>query len=528
MKQHAEIILLNGTIYTLDDSMTKVEAMAVRNGRIAATGTNTYILQQFTSENTIDLHGKPVYPGFIDSHAHFTGYALGTKTMAGLSGARSEEEMIERVRQFHDQHPSAWVAGRGWDQNLWPGKTFPDNSLLNKVFPDIPAVLIRIDGHAILANSAAISALGITETNLAVKAQAQLVNGRFTGLFFEETADRFKEAIPPQSRQNMVKFLSEAETDCFSFGLTTVADAGLTKERVLLLDSLQNSGYLNIRVYAMLEPSEENIDHFINKGICETNSLNVRSIKLYADGALGSRGACLLRPYSDDPDNFGVIVTSADKIRKYCKLAYDHGYQVNTHCIGDSANRMVLNIYGEFLKGKNDRRWRIEHAQVVDPQDMPMFQKYSIIPAIQSTHATSDMYWAGDRLGPERINNAYAYKTLLEQNGWLPNGTDFPVEKISPLLSFYAAVARKDLKGWPEQGFLMGNALSREQALRSITIWAAKACFDEKIKGSLEAGKLADFVILDNDIMEIPLTEVPSTTILRTYISGQLVFEKKK
>jgi predicted amidohydrolase YtcJ len=279
-----------------------------------------------------------------------------------------------------------------------------------------------------------------------------------------------------------------------------------------------------MRIYAMLLPSTENIRHFISKGKYKTPCLDVRSIKIYADGSLGSRTALLKKPYSDQPDRTGILVTPVDSIRKVCSLAYKNGYQANTHAIGDSAVKIVIGIYREFLKGKNDLRWRIEHSQVVDPEDLSLFGKYSIIPSVQATHATSDMRWAGSRLGSVRVKGAYAYKKLLDQNGWLPNGTDFPVEKISPLLTFYAAVSRQDITGFPESGFQTENALTREEALRSITVWAAKSCFEESERGSLEPGKEATFVILDKDIMTLPISQVPGIKVLSTYIAGDKVF----
>jgi predicted amidohydrolase YtcJ len=289
---------------------------------------------------------------------------------------------------------------------------------------------------------------------------------------------------------------------------------------------LQQSGKLLIRLYAMLNPTIENINHFVRKGLLITDHLSVRSIKLYADGALGSRGACLLKPYTDDKDNSGMIVTSIDTMKKICMLAYDNGYQVNTHAIGDSAVRIALQMYAGVLKGKNDLRWRIEHAQVVDPEDIHLFGDYSIIPSVQATHATSDMYWASERLGKDRVKNAYIYKALKQQNGWIPNGTDFPIEHIDPLLTFYAAVFRVDNEGNPKGGFQPENALSQEDALRSITIWPARAAFEEKDKGSIEPGKFADFVILDKDITQSSAAEVLKTKVESTFLGGKKVSQR--
>jgi predicted amidohydrolase YtcJ len=320
--------------------------------------------------------------------------------------------------------------------------------------------------------------------------------------------------------------LIQAQENCFRAGLTTVCDAGLNAGTVSLFDVLDKDSTLKIRIYAMLNPTTDNFNSFIRHGPLLHDRLRVRSVKLYADGSLGSRTALLKRPYDDMRSLNGIQVTSADSIRKVCRMCLEYGYQVNTHAIGDSANKLVLDVYGEFLGGKNDRRWRIEHCQVIDAEDLYKFKKYSVIPSIQATHATSDMKWAGNRLGPERIKGAYAYKALLDQNGWLANGTDFPIENISPIYTFYASVTRKDLKGLPPEGFQSENALSREDALRSITIWAAKADFWEKETGSLETGKNADFVVLDRDIMKVSEKEIPMTTVLSTYISGIAVYKK--
>ena len=312
----------------------------------------------------------------------------------------------------------------------------------------------------------------------------------------------------------MPKPLLEAQEKCWAVGLRSVTDAGLDIETIELIDSLQEAGLLKIHVNAMINPDDETMEHFMRQGIIDKEKLTVRSVKIYADGALGSRGAKLLEPYSDAPETSGLILESDDFYRHVCQMAYDAGYQVCCHAIGDGGVHHILGIYSEFLKGPNDLRWRIEHSQVVAEDDFDRYGQYSVIPSIQTTQCTSDMDWAGERLGPERIKNAYAYQRLLQENGWLINGTDFPIEDISPLYTFYAAVARKHLDGTPAEGFQMENALSREQALRSITIWVAKGCFLEDRKGSIEVGKDADFVILDRDIMTIEENEISKAQVV--------------
>jgi predicted amidohydrolase YtcJ len=473
----------------------------------------------------LDLKGKSVYPGFIDAHCHFYGYALGLQYV-DLFGCKTFDEVLARLKRADNQGSGKWIVGRGWDQNLWPDKSFPDNSRLNALYPDIPVMLIRVDGHVVLANQEALKRAGIGLLNKFGDVQVEEKNGRLTGILSETAADLMRETVPEPKGQELLNLLKKAEQQCFALGLTTVSDAGLDYRQVMLVDSLQKSGQITMQVYAMLTPNEKNINELVVKGPYITDRLVVRSIKIYADGSLGSRTAKLKRPYADAQPGTGIIVTSPDSISKLCKIAYKYGFQVNTHCIGDSANHLVLQQYAEVLKGRNDLRWRIEHAQVVDPADVHLFGDYSVIPSVQATHATSDMKWAEERLGPARIREAYAYKSLMQQNGWLANGTDFPIENISPLFTFYAAVARKDLDGFPEGGYFMENALTREEALRSITLWAAKADFLERSKGSLEVGKDADFVVLDQDIMQVAVGKVPDIKVLRTFICGDDVLGK--
>jgi predicted amidohydrolase YtcJ len=526
-KMKTDLILINGKVCTVDQKFNYAEAFAVKNGYFAAIGTTEQILKHYESDSIIDAKGKDVYPGFIDAHCHFFGYALSLQEL-DLTGIRSFREIINLLIKQKERHPGEWIVGRGWDQNLWEKKEFPDRMELDILFPDRPVVLMRIDGHAVLANGEALKRAGIHEQNEYNPAEVEQKNGRMTGILSENAADRMKSSIPMPSRREQRTLLRWAQANCFAAGLTGVTDAGLDFPVVNLLDSLQQQGLLKMRLYVMLTPSEENIQNFINVGQFISPLLTIRSIKLYADGSLGSRTALLKAPYEDDPSKSGIQVTSTARIREICALAATNGYQVNTHAIGDSAVSVVLGIYAEFLKGKNDLRWRIEHAQVVDPQDISMFGKYSIVPSVQATHATSDMYWAPDRLGKRRIKWAYAFKNLLDQNGWLPNGTDFPIEKISPLLTFYAAVARQDTHGFPEKGFQPENALTREEALKSITIWSAKADFQEHIRGSIDIGKMADFVILDHDIMTCPAKELPSVKVIMTVVGGEKVFENEE
>jgi predicted amidohydrolase YtcJ len=522
-KKHADFIVTNAKIYTIDNDFSLNESFAVKDGKFVAIGTSEEILSKYNVDTIIDLKGKTVYPGFYDAHCHFYGYGLNLQK-ANLVGTKSFDEVIERVKQHAESHPSEWILGRGWDQNDWEVKEFPTNEQLDEAFPDKPVVLKRIDGHALIANSEALKRAGITVESKIEGGKFLEKDGKLTGVLVDNAEELMMAAIPKPDSQLKTMALLEAQKACFAVGLTTVDDAGLPKDVVQLIDELQKADTLKMRIYAMLSPSKANLEHFVKKGAYKTDYLNVRSIKLYADGALGSRGACLLHPYSDDPGNLGFLVTSPEQLKEVCKVAFENNYQINTHAIGDSANRLMLKMYGEFLKGENDRRWRIEHAQVVNKNDFSIYKKYSIVPSVQPTHATSDMYWADERLGEERVKYAYAYKKLLEQNGWLAAGSDFPVEDINPLYGFYAAVARMDLEYFPEGGFQMEDAITREQALKAMTIWAAKSNFEENEKGSIEVGKFADFVVLEKDIMEVDVKEIPKVKVEETFVGGDRVY----
>lgn len=523
-KENMDLILFNATIYTADENFTVAQSAAVKDGKFVAVGPNDEIMSKYRADEMIDLNGKFVYPGFIDPHCHFYGY--GSSLMnADLSGTGSFEEIIDIIRQHQENFPSEWIIGRGWDQNRWPVQEFPHRNLLDREFPDIPVLLTRVDGHAAIANSEALRRSGITPQSTVPGGDFLKRDGELTGILIDNAIDLVRQHVPAPEYREKVAALMNAQKNCFAVGLTSLGDAGLDRDIILLMDSLQKAGDLKMRVYAMLNPTRENYNRFMSHGIYRTDHLNVRSVKLFADGALGSRGAKLIGQYDDDPENSGLLLETAVNLQRISRLAWEHGYQVNTHCIGDSAVRLVLGIYGNILGGKNDRRWRIEHAQVVHPDDFDLFGKYSVIPSVQTTHATSDMKWAVHRLGTDRIKGAYAFRQLLEQNGWLPNGSDFPVEPINPLYGFYAAVARKDMEGYPSGGFQMENALTREQALRAMTIWAARAAFEEEEKGSIEPGKFADLVVTGEDLMKMDIDRVPHLKILYTFSGGEKVYQ---
>jgi len=523
-KETVDLIVRNGTIYTVDADFSVAGSFAVKDGKVLAIGSDEEIAGGYRADNVVDVSGNIVYPGFHDAHCHFNGYATNLMQYADLVGTKSPEEIYAVLQEHHQKFGGGWLLGRGWDQNDWSVKQFPDKSKLDELYPDIPVYLIRIDGHAGWCNSKALEIARITASSEIEGGEVEVENGEPTGILIDRAESLVMRHIPGITQEQQEKGLLEAQKNCFAVGLTSVTDCGLGRETILLLASMQKSKGLKIRINAMLSPTEDNFEYFIKKGGYKTGRLTVNTIKLFADGALGSRGALMLKDYSDDPGNKGLQMESQGFYDKVCQLAYDNNFAVATHAIGDGGNRLMLDTYAKFLKGENDRRWRIEHSQVIHPDDFDKFRKYSIVPSVQATHCTSDMYWAEERLGTERLKGAYAYQTLLNQLGWLPNGTDFPVESINPLLTFYASVFRIDSKGWPEGGYLIDEALTREQALRSMTIWAAKASFEEKEKGSLEPGKYADFVILDTDLMKASPQEVLNAKVAGTWVGGEKVY----
>ena len=544
-KQKADLLFFNATIYTVDSSFSTAEAMVVSDGKIVATGKKDELEKNYDAKEKLDAGGKFIYPGFIDAHAHFVGYGNSLQRV-NLVDTKSWNEVLYRTKTFAAENPNGWVLGRGWDQNDWEGEyptgkvstaklrmikaihDFPTNEKLNELFPDRPVLLTRIDGHAAIANQKALELAGVKPGDKLTGGEVEVRNNKLTGILIDNAVDLVSDKIPAQTKEEFIEALKDAQKNCFAVGLTTIDDCGQSFEAVEGIKAMQASGDLKMRLYVMLSDAKPNYDYLEKTGIIKTDKLNVRSIKVYADGALGSRGACLLQPYSDKPGWSGFLLSSQAHFDSVANYISQKGWQMCTHAIGDSGNRTILNVYAKYLKGKNDLRWRIEHSQVINKNDFKIFGDNSIIPSVQPTHATSDMYWAGDRLGNERVKGAYAFKELMNENGWIPLGTDFPVEDISPFKTFYAAVIRKDAKGWPEGGYQIENALTREQTLRGMTIWAAKANFEENEKGSLEKGKFADFTILDKDIMKADEKELLNIKVIKTFLGGEKVYEVKK
>lgn len=522
-KERVDMLLHNAQIYTVDSAFTVVEALAVHDGKIVATGSSEALLQQYVATELIDANKQFIYPGFIDAHGHFTGYALDAWKI-DLTGTRSFEDVIQKLVAGSASVQTEWLYGRGWDHQDWEEKQFPDKHLLDSLFPNRPVLLKRVDGHAALVNEAALQRAGIDEHFTIASGEVILKNGKPTGMLIDKAMEYVDAMIPRPQTNEALPYILDMQRLCLSVGLTGVHDCGISMHEFEMLETLNKDSLLKIKLYVLMSDSMPYYEYWSSRGLYKTPALTMGGFKLYGDGALGSRGACLLHPYHDRAGWNGFLLSAPAHFEDIAARLIQTPFQLCTHAIGDSANRHILHTYAAVLKGKNNRRWRIEHAQVIDSTDIHYFADYSIIPSVQPTHATSDMLWAQDRLGKQRMRYAYAYQPLLQTNGWMPLGTDFPVEDMNPRYTFYASVFRKDARGFPEAGFQPAHALTREEALRGMTIWAARAGFQEQERGSLEVGKSADWVILNTDLMQCAPAEVLQATVLATYINGVRVY----
>jgi len=521
--EKVDLIVYNANVYTVDSNNTQVTSFAVKNGKFVYVGDDS-VISTYSSSNIINAEGLPIYPGFNDSHAHF--YNLGFfVNQVDVKETKSFEEVVKKVIEYNKTNPKNFIIGRGWDQNDWDEKSLPTNKLLNEAFPDKAVVLGRIDGHAYLVNDYVLSLAGIDNNSEIDGGEFIKKNGKLTGVLIDNAMNLVDNIIPEPTEEESIKALIAAQDIAFENGLTSVTEAGISRKQIELIDSLHNAGVLKIKIYAMIANGPD-VDYYIKQGPYKTDRLNVRSVKVYADGALGSRGASLIEEYSDKKGYFGIIRTPIDSIKSLAFKLAGTNFQMNTHAIGDNANRVVLNAYREALFDYRDPRWRIEHAQVVNEDDIQLFNP-KIIPSVQPTHATSDMYWLYDRIGKKRAKHAYAYKELLEKSSVIAFGTDFPVEEVSPFMTFYSATVRKDKDGYPEEGFQVENIIGKGDALYAMTIFGAYANFEEKEKGSIEVGKSADFIILDNDIIRSPEFRIPLTNVVATFVEGELVFNRR-
>jgi predicted amidohydrolase YtcJ len=521
--EKADLIVYNANIYTVDSNNEKASSFAVKDGKFIYVGDDT-VISKYSSSNIINAEGLPLYPGFNDSHAHF--YNLGFfVNQVDIKETKSFEEIVKKIIHNDKINPKKFIIGRGWDQNDWDIKTLPTNKLLNQAFPEKAVILARIDGHAYIVNDYALKLAGIDENSQIEGGEFIKLNGKLTGVLIDNAMELVDNIIPEPTEEESIKALIAAQEIAFENGLTSITEAGISRKQIELIDSLQKSGVLKIKIYAMIENGPD-VDYYIQNGPYKTDRLNVRSVKVYADGALGSRGASMINEYSDRKGYFGIVRTPIDSIKSLAFKLAGTKFQMNTHAIGDNANRFVLNAYKDALFNYRDPRWRIEHAQVVNKEDIQLFNQ-KIIPSVQPTHATSDMYWLYDRIGRKRAKHAYAYKDLLEKSSVIAFGTDFPVEEVSPFMTFYSATVRKDKYGYPDDGFQIENIIGRGDALYAMTIYGAYANFEEDEKGSIEVGKSADFIILDNDILRSAESRIPNTNVVATFVEGELVFNRR-
>ena len=533
-QQHpADLVVTNGRIYTADAARPVVDAMAIRGGRVVFVGDRAGAKALIGAQTEVlDLDGQTVIPGMTDAHAHVLGLGQALRNV-DLVGTASYEAVIARVVARAKETPKGeWIIGRGWDQNDWGDTRWPSHEALSRAVPDHPVYLERVDGHAALANAMAMQRAGLTRASKDPSG-GQIVRdarGEPMGVLVDNAQGLVERSIPAATRAQTKAMIAAAITEMHRWGLTGVHDAGASAQTLELYEELGRDGALDIRLYAMISDHAPTLEAWFRRGPQSglfDGRLWVRSIKLYQDGALGSRGAALLEPYSDDATTSGLLVSAPAHIREVADRALVAGFQVNTHAIGDRGNRLVLDAYQAALAARPtaDHRFRVEHAQILHSDDIPRFAALGVIPSMQASHQTSDMYWAGNRLGETRLRGAYAWRSLLETGTIIPNGSDFPVEYVDPLISFKASVSRQDAKGWPVGGWFPEQRMTREEALKSMTIWPAYAAFQERELGSLTPGKHADFVVLDQDLLRIPDAMLPQVRVRSTWFAGRKVYE---
>ncbi len=535
-QRSADLVLTNGRIYTVDVTMPIASALAIRGDRVVFVGSDVEAgAVTGTATRVIDLQGKTVVPGIIDAHAHLLGFGTLLRQV-NLAGAESYEEVVARVTEWAKTvAPGEWIAGRGWDQTRWPSKEFPTHDALSRAVPNNPVALGRIDGHALLVNAKAMELAGI-RPGVRDPVGGRIIrtaSGAPTGVFIDNAEALIEKAIPEPSRAEKRRAILAAIAESNRWGLTGIHDAGQDAATIEIYEELAKAGNFNLRNYVMIsDPGDLGKaarNAYLMRGPQSAlygGRLWTRAIKLYSDGALGSRGAALLAPYSDEPANTGLLRSQPEHIALMAELALRRGFQLAVHAIGDRGNRVTLDAFESALRRvpRANHRFRVEHAQVISLDDIPRFARLGVIPSMQATHQTSDMRWAEQRVGPQRIRGAYAWRSLLNTGAIIPNGTDFPVEEVNPLLTFHAAVTRQDPAGEPPGGWYPEHRMTRQEALQSMTIWPAYAGFQESVMGSITPGKYADFVILDRDIMQVPETEILSARVLSTWLAGKEVY----
>lgn len=533
IRAHAapDLIYYNAQIHTANDNIPLAQAIAIEGDRIIAIGDSIDLLKlRDTQTQVIDLQGQTVLPGLIDAHGHLAGLGGLEVGMIDLSGTTSYEEIVEIVRARAAELPAgSWLIGHGWDHESWPSKMLPDHQTLSDIVPDHPVWLLRVDGHAGLANEAAMKAAEI-DADTRNPSGGEIIraeNNRPTGVLVNNAKPFVESVIPISARGSTRDQILAGQRLCLAAGLTGVHDMRVPPAQVDLYKQLDKEGLLKLRVYAAL-PGRDAVRYFSTNGIYVSDRFTARATKLFMDGAMGSRGAWMLDAYADRPLDedgnpyTGLSVTDPEFIDFIARNGVENGYQLCVHAIGDRGNRRTLDAFEQA--GAQNARFRIEHAQLLNPSDIPRFKSLGVIPSMQPTHCTSDMRWVVDRVGEERAKGAYAWRSLLDTGAIIAGGSDFPVESHNPFLGFYAAITRQNLDAQPEGGWYPDQCMTRAETLKSLTIWAAYAAFEEDQKGTLEVGKLADFIVIDRDIMTCPPADIPATKVLRTVIGGETVF----
>ena len=519
--KNVDLIIHNARIHTLNEKDAIFEAIAIKDGKIVEVGAERQILNRYTSDDEVDAGGKDIYPGLTDAHGHIMSLAK-KKLGLDVTGARSFDEVILRVEKYQARNDCKFIIGRGWDQSLWNTNEMPTNEKLNQLFPSIPVCLTRVDGHAMLVNDALLRKVNINSTTIIEGGQIILKDGKCTGILVDNAMNLVTNSLSSYPKRDIKNTILEIQNELFQYGITGVHEAGIEFEEIAYFKELIDAKKLDLNVYAMLMPSKKNIEFAKKKGVYTYKNLLIRSFKVFGDGALGSRGAYLKKEYSDQHAHFGALVTPYDEMKKIAFICKSINYQMNTHAIGDSTNRLILDLYKMIYATKRDHRWRIEHAQVLDPIDFKLFSQYGVFPSVQPSHAVSDMRWAETRLGTERVKTAYAYRTLLNQTGMLAIGTDFPIESFNPFLTIHAAVQRMDIDNSPSNGFQMNEAISLNDCIKGMTTWAAIAAFQEHQLGTLEKGKDATFAIFDFPVGTS--SEFRQNYAYMTFIKGKKVY----
>lgn len=534
-RQHVDSLYLNGAVYTLNDRQPRAEAVAVSGDRITAVGSTADLERRFKADTVIDLHHKPLYPGFIDAHLHLEGIGIALSNL-NVSG-KSLDQIRDLIREQLPRKPAGqWIRGRGWDQNLWTGKSFPNHYDLDIIAPNCPVYLVRVDGHAVWVNKVVLDLAGITSSTPDPPGGRILRDsrGQPTGVFLDTAMELLASLLPEPSEAEHSAAIQKASQECIAEGITEAHDMGADLSRIDLYKKLAAGGMLPLRVYVALEGTDQKaVEKYLSTGPevgLHGGRITVRAIKLYADGALGSRGAALIEPYTDDPPNRGLTVTTSDELEFASTRCVEKGFQLCVHAIGDRANTIVLSAFEKTFNSMHvnglDKRFRVEHAQVLAARDIGRFASIGAIPSMQPVHCTSDMPWAADRLGPTRIKGAYAWKSLINSGSTIASGSDAPVEEPSVIRGFYAAITRERPDGTPPGGWNPDERMSRDEALKSFTVWAAYAAFQEREKGSIEPGKWADFTILSDDIMAIDVRKILSVVVEKTVVGGHTVYAR--